>query len=129
MSVSFSQVLLVGLGGFIGSSLRFVVGLWVLNLAGLGAFPYGTLVVNVLGCMAIGLLGGFGDLHGGLNPGLRLFLITGVLGGFTTFSAFAYETLSLAQSAQAMKAVASVALQTGLGFSAAWLGYATARLM
>lgn len=129
MSVSFSQVLLVGLGGFIGSSLRFVVGLWVLNLAGLGAFPYGTLVVNVLGCMAIGLLGGFSDLHGGLNPGLRLFLITGVLGGFTTFSAFAYETLSLAHSAQAMTAVASVVLQTSLGFSAAWLGYATARLM
>lgn len=123
------QVMLVGLGGFIGSSLRFLTGLWVLHLTGAGGFPYGTLTVNVVGCLLIGLIGGLGELHGGLAPNLRAFVIAGVLGGFTTFSAFAYETLALAQAAQAAKALVNVVLQTGLGFTAAWIGFAGARLI
>lgn len=123
------HVALAGLGGLVGSSLRFLVGMWVVNLTGAGAFPWGTLLVNVAGCLAIGLLGGIGELRGGLTPELRVFLIAGVLGGFTTFSAFAYETLALVQAAQAAKALLNVVAQTGLGFTAAWIGYAGARLL
>ncbi len=68
---------------------------WVQRLVVTGVFPYGTLVVNVLGCFLIGILGGLAEYRQVLEPGQRLFLMIGVLGGFTTFSTFAFETLSL----------------------------------
>jgi CrcB protein len=120
---------LVGVGGFLGSTLRFIVGVWVFQLTGPGGFPWATLLVNVTGCLLIGLIAGFGDLHGGITSELRSFVIVGVLGGFTTFSAFAYETFALTQADQAMKAVLNVVVSTGLGFAAAWLGHASARLL
>ena len=130
MSSSYlSQVVLVGLGGAVGSSLRFMVSGWVHGAIPFSAFPYGTLVVNVLGCLGIGLLGGLSDLRQMLDPAQRLFLLIGVLGGFTTFSTFAYETFSLAQDAETAKALANALLQMILGFTAAWLGYAVARAM
>jgi CrcB protein len=122
------QVTLVGLGGFVGSSLRFMLSGWVHSAVPFSAFPYGTLVVNVLGCLAIGLLGGLAELRQMLEPGQRLFLLIGVLGGFTTFSTFAYETLALTHDAEFGKALVNVFLQMILGFTAAWLGYAFARL-
>jgi CrcB protein len=122
-----SQVALVGLGGFVGSSLRFMVSGWVHAALPFSAFPYGTLAVNVLGCLAIGLLGGMMDLRQALDPAQRLFLLIGVLGGFTTFSTFAYETFSLAQDAQFAKAFTNALLQMVLGLTAAWLGYTAAR--
>lgn len=121
------QVLLVGLGGFVGSSLRFMLSGWVHDAIPFAGFPYGTLVVNVTGCLLIGLLGGVSELRGAFDPAQRLFLFIGVLGGFTTFSTFAYETFSLAQDAQAARALANVLLQIILGFCGAWLGYAIAR--
>ena len=82
--VYIKQVLLVGLGGAIGSSLRFIIGGWVQGLAPMSSFPYGTLAVNVIGCLLIGLLGGLAEYRGVLDPMQRAFLIIGVLGGFTT---------------------------------------------
>lgn len=124
----FSQVVLVGLGGFVGSSLRFMVSGWVHAALPFSGFPYGTLAVNVLGCLAIGLLGGMMEMRQALDPAQRLFLLIGVLGGFTTFSTFAYETLSLGQDAELAKAFANTLLQLVLGLTAAWLGYTAARL-
>lgn len=123
------QILLVGLGGFVGSSLRFVVSGWVHRIQPFGTFPWGTLTVNVGGCLAIGLLGGLADLRGVLGPEQRLFLLLGVLGGFTTFSSFAFETLALAQEAQVLRAAGNIALQLTLGLGAAWLGYLGARFL
>jgi CrcB protein len=119
----FYQVMIVGAGGFIGSALRFMVGGWAQRAAIASVFPYGTLVVNVLGCLLIGILGGLAEYRQVLDPGQRLFLMIGVLGGFTTFSTFAFETVSLMQDAEIAKAVLNTALQVILGFTAAFAGF------
>jgi CrcB protein len=127
--VYFKQLLFVGFGGFIGSALRFMISGWSQRAFLYGTFPIGTLVVNVAGCLFIGFLGGLIEFRQALDPGQRLFLMVGVLGGFTTFSTFAFETLALAQDTQLVKAAANVLLQIILGFGAALLGYVGARLL
>ena len=119
--------LLVGSGGFVGSVLRFLVGGWVQNVLPRTTFPYGTLAVNVSGCLAIGVLAGLFEFRQTFGVETRLFLVIGVLGGYTTFSSFAYETLLLARDAEMARALANVALQTVLGLAAAWVGYALVR--
>lgn len=90
------------------------------------ALPYGTMAVNILGCLLIGLLAGWRQP---LEPGLRLFVMVGLLGGFTTFSAFALETLSLAQQQQHMLAFINVAAKLVFGLAAAWAGFEISRLI
>jgi CrcB protein len=123
------QILLAGVGGFLGSSARFIISGWVHRIVPFGLFPYGTFVVNVLGCLAIGFLMGLTELRQVLGPSQRVFLLIGVLGGFTTFSTFAYETLGLAQDSEFMKAIANVAVHVIFGFGAAWFGYVGARYL
>lgn len=118
----------VAAGGAVGSVLRFVLGGWAQRVSPLGEFPAGTLTVNVLGCLLIGLLAGLADYRQVLDPGQRAFLMIGVLGGFTTFSAFAFETLALAQDGALLRAGANVVLQVVLGLMAAMVGYTVARL-
>lgn len=120
-------ILLSGLGGFIGSAGRYLLGGWVHGLVPLTTFPIGTLVVNVSGCLVIGLLGGLVEARQLFGPDLRVFLFIGVLGGFTTFSSFAYETLALARDAEFARALLNIAAQMILGLSAAWLGFASVR--
>ena len=119
-----SKVLLVGLGGCIGSILRYLVADLTSRLAGAQHFPYGTLVVNALGCFVIGAVGGAVDARQALSPQMRSFVFVGLLGGFTTFSAFGYETHALARDGQVMLALSNVALQVLLGLGAVWIGYA-----
>ena len=92
------QILLVGAGGFVGSVLRYGLSGAVHRLLPFAAFPYGTLAVNVVGCLAIGLLAGWSEARQVIGPELRLFLFIGLLGGFTTFSTFGYETFEMARS-------------------------------
>ena len=120
------QILVVGLGGFCGSVARFLLSGLVHRLLP-PAFPYGTLVVNVIGCLAIGYLGGLVQVRSLLGPSQRLFLLIGVLGGFTTFSTFAYETLGLAQGSEFAKAALNTGAHVTLGLTAAWLGYVSAQ--
>jgi len=122
-SAYLGQILLVGAGGFIGSSLRFVISSWAQRSEFVAGFPLGTLVVNVIGCLLIGVLGGIAEHRQLLEPGQRLFLAVGVLGGFTTFSAFAFETVSLLQAADVGRAILNVFAQITLGCLAALLGY------
>lgn len=117
------DVLLVGLGGFAGSASRYLLGGLVLHLSGAHRFPFATLGVNVLGCLAIGLLAGLAETHHVLSPGTRLFLLTGVLGGFTTFSAFGYETYFLGREHAWAWAALNVVLHLVLALPAVWLGH------
>jgi len=124
-----TKTLLVGCGGFIGSIARYIVGGMVHRFANGPVFPYGTLVVNVTGCLAIGILAALAEARGILSPGARVFLLIGVLGGFTTFSSFGYETLQLLRDGEALPALANVLLQVVLGLGAVWAGSALVRLV
>ena len=123
------RALIVGLGGFVGSALRFLVGGWVHRALPGTSFPVGTFTVNLIGCLVIGLLGGLIDTRQALGPSGRLFLMIGLLGGFTTFSSFSYETFALAQDAEWLRAAANVGLQVVLGLGAAWAGYTAVRML
>jgi fluoride exporter len=123
------KVLLAGCGGFLGSIARYLLGGAIHRLVQAPVFPFGTLVVNVSGCLAIGLLGGLADQRGLLSPGARVFLLIGVLGGFTTFSSFGYETFQLARDGETLLALANILLQLVLGLSAVWAGNAVIRLV
>ena len=79
-------------------------------------------MVNVVGCFLIGVLGGLGDSRQLIGTELRLFLFIGILGGFTTFSAFGYETLALVREADAFRAVLNVVLHVVAGLLAVWMG-------
>ncbi|NND55547.1 MAG: fluoride efflux transporter CrcB [Gammaproteobacteria bacterium] len=119
------QFLTVGAGGFIGAGLRFAVGSAVQRALPAAAFPYGTLAVNVIGCFLIGLLAAW---RMPMDSGPRLFLMVGLLGGFTTYSAFALETLTMAQQQQHGMAFASVAIKTVAALGAVWAGFELGRL-
>jgi CrcB protein len=121
------DVLIVGCGGFVGSALRYMVSGWVHRLLPQLVFPVGTLAVNVVGCLLIGVAGGLVAGRQLLGPELRLFLLIGMLGGFTTFSTFAHETMAMTRDGEVIRAAANVGLQVVLGLVAAWLGYQTVR--
>ena len=116
------QIILVGIGGFSGAVFRFLLSGFVHRLVPLSEFPFGTLAVNVVGCLLIGLLNGLAETRQVIGPELRLFLMIGMLGGFTTFSAFGYETLELIRDAEVVRAMGNVFLQVLLGLVAVWLG-------
>lgn len=117
-----SKILLVGLGGFVGSALRYWLGGVVQAAAGGSTFPFGTLAVNVTGCFAIGFLSQLGETQGALSPGSRALLVVGLLGGFTTFSAFGNETLNLLRDSQRLAALANISANVLAGLGAVWLG-------
>jgi fluoride exporter len=123
------KLLLIGAGGFIGSVLRYVVGGVVQTLSQSVAFPYGTLTVNILGCFCIGFLSELLDTRAFIGTDTRAFLVVGVLGGFTTFSAFGNETMNLIREGEAALALMNVGTQVLLGLGAVWLGYTSAYMI
>jgi CrcB protein len=121
---------LLFIGGGVGSALRFALSLAVdARLFPRFPFPWGTLAVNLTGCFAIGVLATLADARV-ISPTLRLFLVTGLLGGFTTFSAFGMETFQLIQDGRAAAAAANAAASVVIGVAAvaagAWLTRALA---
>lgn len=120
------RLLLVLLGGALGSGARYLIGVWMLERYG-GAFPWGTLTVNVLGSFFIGLIATVADEWGTIGPQARVFLVVGVLGGFTTFSSFSLETLRLWEQHGSGRALLYVAVSGGVGLAAAVLGVACGR--
>ena len=121
-----TRALLVGVGGFVGAVLRY----WLSGLAQAAAprtpFPLGTLVVNVLGCLTIGVVAQLAESRGFLTSDTRALVIVGVLGGFTTFSAFANETLNAVRDGATAVAAANVILSVTLCIGAVWAGRALA---
>ena len=116
------RLLLIGLGGFVGTILRYVLGGLVQSGAGDSNFPWGTLTINLLGCLGIGLLAELSEARGFLNPELRGLLIVGLLGGFTTFSTFANETVNAVRDGAMATAMVNVIASVGLGLVAVWAG-------
>lgn len=116
----------VGVGGALGSVLRYGLAGWVQR--GVLAFPLGTFAVNVLGCLAIGF---FAErlADAAIDPVYRTALLVGVLGGFTTFSTFSYETLRLLEARQHGTALLNVTASVLACLAAAWFGQLVARWM
>jgi fluoride exporter len=113
------------LGGAIGSALRYSVGLWLQPL--LPGFPWATLLVNITGSFAIGIVLGLA-VNSQLSQEWRLFLAVGVLGGFTTFSTFSYETLALLEQNRWEKALVYISSSVVLGLLAVWVAYRLTKL-
>jgi len=116
------QMLIVGLGGFIGSVGRYKLGGLVLHHSVDWRFPLSTFVVNITGCFIIGLLSGLAEKHDLFSPDARLLLFPGILGGFTTFSAFSYEGLHLLRRCEPFIAGLYAVLSVALGLFAVWAG-------
>ncbi len=118
------SILYVGAGSFVGGILRYLLSTWIYKILGNPLFPYGTLAVNSLGCFVIGFLAGLAETRSIFTANDRLFSFVGVgvLGGFTTFSSVALETLWLARGSQGLSAMTNIALQLFLGMFAVWIG-------
>jgi CrcB protein len=120
------RTLLVGTGGFLGASARYMLGGLVYRYLP-SDFPYATLLINVSGCFGIGFLSVLAEEPFALAPSGRLFWMIGVLGGYTTFSTFGYETMALAREGSFALAAVNAVGQTLLGLLAVWAGAVAAR--
>ena len=116
------KVVLIAAGGGLGAVLRYVVSAWGQRLMG-GSFPLGTLLVNVTGCLVIGLVGARLAAPHLVREELRVFLLVGLLGGYTTFSTLGWETLMELNDGETSRALANLLITNAVGVTAVWLGY------
>lgn len=121
-----TKIIFVGLGGFIGATLRYAASGAVGRIT--TQTHYGTFVVNIVGCLLIGFLAGFADARDVFSTTARAFVFTGILGAFTTFSTFSYETMGLFQNGQTSSALTNLGLQIFLGLLAVFGGIQLSRL-
>ena len=125
-----NKFFLIGAGGFFGSILRYFLSGVVYRLfSSKPLLPYGTLFVNITGCFLIGLISGLVENRQLMKPELRLFIMIGLLGGFTTFSTFAFESFGYLRDAEFMPFFLNTTLHVVLGVVAVWLGYACSEIM
>ena len=123
------KVLLVGVGGFIGSVLRYWVSEYVQQISKSVAFPYGTITVNLIGCFLIGFLAQLAEARGIFSAEMRAFVFVGILGGFTTFSTFGHESMTMFRDGQSNFAFANLAAHVVFGLGAVWLGSILAQMI
>lgn len=116
------NLLMVGLGGFLGAIFRFSFSGMVQQWFKTVSFPYGTLVVNLVGCFLIGGLSHAAEIRGLLSSEARSFLFIGLLGAFTTFSTFGNDTVRLFQDGEDILSFLNIGLHLVLGLAAVWLG-------
>ena len=122
------EFIIVGIGSFFGGGLRYAVG----RIVGVGAstaFPISTFVVNIVGCLLIGMLSTIALRQGWLTPTMRLLLITGFCGGFTTFSTFISENVNLCSSGHQLMSLAYMSASIIVGIVAFWLGCMTIKIL
>ena len=113
----------IGLGGFIGSIGRYLASGAVHQIFPNIYFPIGTAAVNIIGCFLIGVLTGLAELRNLLSSEMRMFLLIGLLGGFTTFSTFGHETIAFMRDGEFLRAAGNVLIQVIMGLSGVWIGY------
>ena len=116
------EILIIGMGGFIGAILRYQISGYVQGFTKSDVFPYDTLAVNVLGSFVIGLMFYFVESRGTLDPQVRAFVLIGALGAFTTFSTFSIETLNFLLNGEIQWAIFNLTANCFLGLLAAWMG-------
>ncbi len=119
---SVTSFLIVAVGGALGSAFRYLTGTWIQVLSRSIDFPYGTLTVNLLGCFVIGFLAQLAEARGVFSSEARLFLFIRILGGFTTFSSFANDTVNLMRDGELLNALANVGANVIFGLILVWLG-------
>ena len=119
------NLLLVAVGGALGSTARYLLSMLVLRVSG-SPFPFGTFVVNLLGCIVFGVIAGAAEHRVPLAPASRAFLLVGVLGGFTTFSSYAFESFALLREGQFLSASLNIVGQVIAGLAGVSLGFALA---
>ncbi len=122
----FKSIFIVGVGSFAGGSLRYLIS--VLMKSQTNGFPFGTLCVNLLGCLLIGVLYGFAARHPLMSQNTLLLLTTGFCGGFTTFSTFANESLQLLQNQNITTFAIYVSASVIIGIALVFCGYALSKL-
>lgn len=120
------KILYVGIGGLLGATLRYLVNLWSVEKLGF-AFPYGTLIVNIIGCFILGVFVTICSEKLLANENLRLFVVVGFAGGLTTFSALSYETIKLAESYEILMAGLNIGANVFLGIIFMVFGMAIGR--
>lgn len=120
------KILCVGIGGFLGASLRYLVSIGAIKLFK-SDFPLGTLIVNVVGAILIGFIMQLSLGVSFITPNLKLFLTTGILGGLTTFSTFSFETISLFQSGRYTAFITNIVLNVGLSLAGVVIGVSIGR--
>lgn len=119
------KIIAVGTGGFIGAILRYGVSSYMAKRI-TSPFPWGTFLVNIAGCAVIGFLMAMAEVRENIPPGLKLFLVTGLLGSLTTFSTFSYESLTLIRAGEVGGSLFNVGLNLILGLIAVWAGHSLA---
>ena len=119
-------LLLIGTGSFIGGVSRYLLSQWI-QPKSLNAFPWGTLSVNLIGCLLIGIIFGLAE-KGNISNEVRLFMATGVLGGFTTFSAFSNESVVMLHNGQSTNAFIYILISVIVGIMATILGVLATRM-
>jgi fluoride exporter len=122
------KYLFIGLGGAIGSVCRYGLSSFIYRILG-DRFPYGTMTVNILGCFAIGLLMMLFDERWLVQPNVRLFLTVGILGGFTTFSTFSYETIEIFRGGNISFGLLNMLGSIVLCLGATWAGSIAGKLL
>ncbi len=128
MKATLINAAMVGSGGFIGALARYGLSGLVHRQVPFATFPYGTMAVNLMGCCAIGVIAGLAESRQLFGPEFRTFALIGVLGGFTTFSTFGYETFAMLRDAEYLRVAANVGIHVVLGLALVWLGYALTTL-
>ncbi|HJO05040.1 MAG TPA: fluoride efflux transporter CrcB [Acidobacteriota bacterium] len=124
MKAALINAAVIGSGGFLGALARYGLSGLVHRQVPLTTFPYGTLLVNLLGCLLIGVVAGYAESRQLFGLEVRMFVLIGVLGGFTTFSTFGYETFAMLRDNDLLRAAANVGAHVILGLALVWLGYA-----
>lgn len=122
------QLIIIGAGGFLGAVSRFLLSAFINKNFDPIDFPYGTLIVNITGCLIFGFLGGLAELKGYFSLETRLFFFVGILGSYTTFATFGFETLMLFKQEHYFSAFGNVFLQLFAGIIAVWIGFTLSKL-
>jgi CrcB protein len=117
------NLLLIAIGGALGSVARYLLSTFVLQVSG-SLLGVGTFAVNVVGCIVFGVIAGLAERRFVFGPEARMFLLVGVLGGFTTFSTFAFESVQLLRDGQFLAAAVNIVGQVLAGVAGLWVAFA-----